>query len=175
MEGASELQISHLNNQRVAAEKIIRRYALFSTASGLIPFTGVDVLAATALQTQMVREIADVYDYDIDEQLLRTAITTGATAIAGRLLTEIINMLAESFSPLKGLVNSATQAAVTGFLTLEIGTLYQLKMERGENPSDIGVMDIVSHLVDQVQEGKWDPDKLSLTGQLGTFLQLAKG
>lgn len=175
MEPAKDLITIDLGAKRQEAEKIIRRYTLFSTASGLIPVTGVDVLAATALQTQMVRELAEVYDYDIDEQLIRTAITTGATAIAGRLLTEIVNMLAETFSPLRGLVNSATQAAISGFLTLEIGNIYQQKMERGENPSDIGVMDIVNHMVAQVQEGKWDPDKLSLTGQLGTFLKLVQG
>ncbi|MEM9525457.1 MAG: hypothetical protein AAGA31_02555, partial [Bacteroidota bacterium] len=57
-----------------------------------------------------------------------------------------------------------------GFLTLEIGHLYQSRMELGENPVDIEIMDIVNHIVDQVQEGKWDPAKLSLVHQMGTLV-----
>lgn len=158
---------SNLTEKSIEADKIIKRYALFSTASGLIPFIGIDVLAATAIQTKMVSDLADVYEYDIDDQLLRTVINTGITSVAGRILTQIAGSLAETITPLKMVINGATQAAVSGFLTLEIGNIYKSKMELGENPADIGVMEIVGHMVDQIQEGKWDPNKLSLTNQLG--------
>ncbi|MEM9258090.1 MAG: hypothetical protein AAGA62_00505 [Bacteroidota bacterium] len=42
--------------------------------------------------------------------------------------------------------------------------------ELGENPVDIEIMDIVNHIVAQVQEGKWDPAKLSLVHQMGTLV-----
>jgi uncharacterized protein (DUF697 family) len=157
----------NLGEKSTEADTIIRRYALFSTASGFIPFTGLDVLAATAIQTKMVNDLAEIYGYDIDDQLLRTVINTGITSVAGRLLTQIASSLAETITPLKMLVNGATQAAVAGFLTLEIGNIYKSKMELGENPADISVMEIVNHMVSQIQEGKWDPNKLSLTNQLG--------
>jgi len=165
---------ANLSEKSMEADKIIKRYALFSTGSGLIPFIGIDVLAATAIQTQMVRELADIYDYDIDDQLLRTVINTGITSVGGRILTQIAGSLAETITPLKMFVNGATQAAVSGFLTLEIGNIYKSRMELGENPADISVMEIVSHIVDQVQEGKWDPNKLSLTNQLGGMLTANK-
>ena len=157
---------SDLEAKRSEANDLIRRYALFGTATGLIPMVGVDILAATAVQTKMIKDLADVYEFDIDDQLLRTAITSGITAIGGRLITQVATMLAETVSPLKMFVGGATNAAVSGFLTLEMGNLYQTKMELGVNPADIGVMDIVNHIVAQVQEGKWDPAKLSLTHQL---------
>jgi uncharacterized protein (DUF697 family) len=164
-----------LSEKSAEADKIIKRYALFSTGSGLIPFIGIDVLAATALQTQMVRELADIYEYDIDDQLLRTVINTGITSVAGRILTQVAGSLAETVTPLKMFVNGATQAAVSGFLTLELGNIYKSKMELGENPADISVMEIAGHIVDQVQEGKWDPNKLSLTNQLGGMFSANKG
>lgn len=167
---AKEAVTVGLDAKQAEAETIIRRYALFGTASGLIPVMGVDVLAATAIQTKMIKDLADLYDYDIDDQLIRTAVTTGITAIGGRLLTAIAGTLAENITPMKMFVNGATQAAVSGFLTLEIGNIYKSKMELGENPADIGVMEIVNHIVAQVQEGKWDPNKLSLTSQLGNMV-----
>ena len=168
---AKSVATDNLSAKSAEADSIIKRYALFGTASGLIPVIGMDVLASTAIQTKMIKELAEVYEYDIDDQLVRTAITTGITALGGSLLTKVAGSLAQSFSPVRMFINGATQAAVSGFLTLEIGNIYKSKMELGENPSDIGVMDIVSHMVAQVQEGKWDPNKMSLTGQLGNLLQ----
>ena len=158
---------NNLTAKSAEADKIIKRYALFSTASGLIPLLGVDVLASTAVQTKMIHELSDVYGYDISDQLLRTVINTGVTSVAGSLMTQLAGSLAKTVTPLKMFVNGATQAAVSGFITLELGNIYKSKMELGENPADIGVMEIVNHIVNQVQEGKWDPNKLSLANQLG--------
>lgn len=169
-----ELATNNLEAKRAEAEKIISRYALLGTASGLIPIIGVDVLASTAIQTKMIRDLAEVYEYDVDDQLIRMALTTGITALGGRVITQIAGSLAQTFTPIKMFVNGATQAAVSGFLTLEMGRIYQSKMELGENPADIGVMEIVNHIVAQVQEGKWDPSKLSLTNQLSGMLKTNK-
>jgi len=35
-------------------------------------------------------------------------------------------------------------------------------------------MEIAGHMVDQIQEGKWDPNKLSLTNQLGGMFHANK-
>ncbi len=169
VEVAKHVMTPELEAKRQEANAIIRRYTLFGTVTGLIPNFGLDVVAATAVQTKMIKDMADVYGFDIDDQLLRTAITTGVTALGGRILSEMASMLADSISPLKMFLGSATQAAVSGFLTLEIGNLYQSRMELGENPADIGIMDIVNHIVAQVQEGKWDPSKLSLVHQMGAL------
>lgn len=167
---AKQSNTANLDAKQKEAEALIRKFALMGTASGFIPVMGVDVLASTAIQVKMIKDLAEIYDYDIDDQLMRMAITTGVTAVGGRLLNAMAGSLAQSFAPVKMFINGATQAAVSGFLTLEIGNIYKSKMELGENPSDIGVMDIVNHIVAQVQEGKWDPNKLSLSGQLGSMV-----
>ncbi|MTB51996.1 DUF697 domain-containing protein [Lewinella sp. W8] len=147
--------------QREEANSIIKRYALLGTATGLIPVFGLDVAANTALQTKMIKDLADVYEYDIDEQLLRTAITSGITSLGSRILTGIAAGLATSFPLFKTLASSAAQAAVAGFITMEIGRIYQAHMEEGQNPAEIDVMVIINHIVEQVQEGKWDPMKVA--------------
>ncbi|OAV44083.1 DUF697 domain-containing protein [Lewinella sp. 4G2] len=160
-----------LAEKREEANALIKRYALLGTASGLIPVFGLDVAASTALQTKMIKDLADIYEFDIDDQILRTVITTGVTALVGRVLTAAAGSLAQTISPLKMFVNGATQAAVSGFLTLEVGTLYQSQMELGQNPADITLMSIADHIIAQVKEGKWDPSKLSLTSQLGAIVK----
>lgn len=163
---AKEQHTADLDEKRMESDALIKRYSLLGTATGLIPVFGLDVAAATAIQTKMIKDLADIYEFDIDDQIMRTVITTGITALAGRVLTQAAGMLAGTITPLKMFVNGATKAAVSGFLTLEIGKLYQSKMELGQNPADITVMSIADHVIAQVKEGKWDPSKLSLTSQL---------
>ena len=149
------------------ADAVIRRYALFGTAAGLIPSFGLDVAALTAIQVKMIRELAEIYEYDVNDQMIRMTITTGVTALGGRLLTGIATSITKAFSPLKFLVGGATQAALSGFTTAEIGKIYQARLSSGENPADITVSEIVNHIVAQVQEGKWNPTKVG--GWKGNF------
>lgn len=162
-----------VDNKEEQADNIIRRYALFGTGTGLIPFFGLDVAALTAVQVKMIKDLADVYEYKIDEQMMRITISSGIVSLGGRLLTGVATSLAKSFSPLKFLIGGATQAALAGFMTAEIGKIYQARMSSGENPADITVNEVVNHIIAQVKEGKWNPTKVS--GWQGKFGYLMGG
>ncbi len=162
-----------VDNKQEQADNIIRRYALFGTATGLIPVMGIDVAALTAVQVKMIKDLADVYEYDIDDQMMRMTITSGITSLGSRLLTGVASSLAASFTPLKFLVGGATQAALSGFMTAEIGKIYQARLSSGENPADITVGEIVNHIIAQIKEGKWNPTKVG--GWQGKFGYLMSG
>lgn len=149
-----------LQNKNDRADSIIRRYALFGTATGLIPSFGLDVAVLTAVQVKMIKELADVYEYDVNDQMIRMTITTGVTSLAGRLVTAVASTITQAFSPLKFIVGGATQAALSGFLTAETGKIYQARMINGENPADITVTEIVNQVISMVQQGEWNPTKL---------------
>lgn len=151
-----------------AANAIVRKYALFGTATGLIPVFGVDVLALTAIQTKMVNDLAENYGYDLSDQLLQTTLTNGITALGGRVITGILTGVAKSFSPLKSLVGGALSAAFAGFLTAETGKIYQARMEEGQDPANIKVSDIIEHIILQLREGKFNPTNVK--GQFGYLL-----
>ena len=155
------------------ADAIIRRYALYGTAAGIIPSFGLDVAALTAIQVKMIRDLAELYEYDVNDQMIRMTITTGVTALGGRLLTGIAASITRAFSPLKFLIGGATQAALSGFTTAEIGKIYQARLSSGQNPADITVSEIVNHIVQQVQEGKWNPTRVG--GWKGSFGYLMRG
>ncbi|WP_020569645.1 YcjF family protein [Neolewinella persica] len=164
------IEITDMTAKNEQADALIGKYSLFGTATGLIPVAGVDVAAATAVQTKMIRDLAEIYGYDIDDQLLRTAITTGITAVGGRILSVVAETVAQSFTPLKMLVGGATSAAISGFLTYETGKVYQAQMQQGKDPMEIGVIEIVNHIVAQLQAGKLDPSSYSVKNQLSNFI-----
>jgi uncharacterized protein (DUF697 family) len=143
------------------ADSLIKRYALYGTATGLIPTFGLDVAALTAVQVKMIKDLADIYGYDVNDQMVRMTITTGITSLSGRLVTSLLTSLTKAISPLKFLIGGATQAALSGFMTAEIGKIYQARLSSGQNPADITVSEIVNHIVAQIQEGKWNPTKVA--------------
>jgi len=150
-----------MQNKNEQANSVIRRYALFGTATGLIPAFGLDVAALTAVQVKMIKELADIYEYDVDDQIIRMTITTGITSLAGRLVTSVATAVTRAFSPLKFIIGGATQAALSGFLTAETGKIYQARLADGQNPADVTVSEIVNHVISMVQEGKWNPTKVA--------------
>ncbi|THH36341.1 DUF697 domain-containing protein [Neolewinella litorea] len=153
------------------ADALIRKYALFGTAAGLIPSFGLDVIALTALQVKMIKELANIYEYDVEDQMIRMTITTGITSLGGRLITSVATSITKAFSPLKFLIGGATQAALSGFLTAEIGKIYQARLASGENPADVTVSEIVNHVVAQIQQGEWNPTKVAgFRGNFGYLL-----
>ncbi|MCP9236737.1 DUF697 domain-containing protein [Lewinella sp. JB7] len=150
-----------LQNKNEQADAIIKRYALFGTATGLIPTFGLDVAVLTGVQVKMIKELARVYEYDVDDQMIRMTITTGVTSLMGRLITGVATSITKAFSPLKFLIGGATQAALSGFLTAETGKIYQARLANGENPADITVSEIVNHVVAQIQQGEWNPTRVA--------------
>lgn len=164
------VELTNMTAKNEEADALITRYALFGTATGLIPTMGLDVAAATAVQTKMVRDLAEIYDYKIDDQLVRTALTMALSSVGGRILSTLANVVAGSFTPLKVLLGGATSAAVSGFLTYETGKIYQACMQEGKDPAEIGVIEIANHIVAQVKSGKWDPTSYSVQRQLSSFI-----
>lgn len=150
------------------AHEIIRKYALLGTATGLIPVFGIDVVAATAVQTKMVLDLSEVYGYDLEDQTYEVALSSGITALGGRVITGMITSLAKSFAPLESLVGSALSAAFAGFITSEIGQAYHTKMEAGHHPGKIKASDIVEHIIQQLRAGKFNPT--SIKGQFSYLL-----
>lgn len=151
-----------------AANAIVRKYALFGTATALIPVFGVDVAALTAVQTKMVNDLAENYGYDLSDQLMQTALTNGITSLASRVITGMLTGIAKSFTPLKSLVGGALSAAFAGFVTAETGKIYQARMEAGQHPADIKVSDIIDHIILQLREGKFNPTNVK--GQFAFLL-----
>lgn len=167
---AEAIEITDMAAKNEKADALIGRYSLLGTATGLIPIMGIDVAAATAVQTKMIRDLAEIYDFDVDDQLIRMAINNGITILGGRIVSIVAETVAQSFTPLKMLVGGATSAAISGFLTYETGKIYQARMQEGQNPMDIGVVDIVNHVIAQLQAGKWDPSSYSVKQQLTNFI-----
>lgn len=70
-----------MNSQKVKAEAIIRSHVLWSMGGGLIPIPLVDFAAVTAIQLEMLQQLARLYEVDYSQSTGKAFVSalTGTT------------------------------------------------------------------------------------------------
>jgi len=147
-------------------EKIIRQHALMASATGLIPFAGLDVAVVTAVQTRLVGELARAYRIAFDRHQVRIVLYALMTGVFSRAVALGAHRLFNSFSHFGKWADPLTNAAAAGFFTVAAGEIYRRHFEAGGTLDDFDL----NHFVDYLQH-------LIETGQLhpGTFSTLSSG
>ncbi len=118
--------------RRQAADRIVRRFAGYGAAAGLVPVPALDLAAITGVQVKMLAELAKCYDVPFAENAGRSYI---AALIGGLMPLSGVSLGAMSLVkgvPVIGTVLAA--AVVPGFAaasTWAIGRVFTIHFERG--------------------------------------------
>jgi uncharacterized protein (DUF697 family) len=147
-------------------DKIIQRHALMASATGLIPVTGLDVAAVTAVQTHLVAELARTYRVSFDRQQVRTVLYALMTGVFSRVIALGARRLFNAFSHFGKWADPLTNAAAAGFFTVAAGEIYRRHFEAGGTLEDFDLNHFVDHLQHLVETGQLHP---------GTFSTLSSG
>ena len=75
-----------MSDKYVAAQEIVKKYALFSAGAGLIPLPVVDFAAITALEVKMLQELGNLYGVPFKQEVVRPIV---AALIGGYTSTKI--------------------------------------------------------------------------------------
>lgn len=101
-----------------AAAKLVDRFALWSGGAGLIPLPFVDIAALAAVQLQMLRKLAAIYDVRFTENLGKSVLAS----LAGTLIPATSGMGFASAA--KGIPVVGTAVAITAMPALSAGATY---------------------------------------------------
>lgn len=132
-------------HQKVA--EILSSSVKWSAAGGVVPVPYLDLLAIGAVQVQMVRKIATLYQMDADEQNLKALIssllgTLAPAAVSTSLLGSSVKLV-----PIGGtLLGSAGMAAFAAASTYAIGKVFVRHFEGGGSIMDFSVEGIKEDL-----------------------------
>jgi uncharacterized protein (DUF697 family) len=75
-----------MSDKDVAAQEIVKKYALYAAGAGLIPFPVVDFAAITALELKMLRDLGALYGMPFEQDRVRPIV---ASLIGGYSSTKI--------------------------------------------------------------------------------------
>jgi uncharacterized protein (DUF697 family) len=114
-------------SDRATAEKIVNKHVLWSVAAGLVPFPLLDVVAVSAIQLDMLRQIAAEYGVSFSESEGKAWVSTLAGNLVAQVAASAIKLIPGVGSVLGGVASSG----VSGAATYAIGQVATNHFEQG--------------------------------------------
>lgn len=104
-------------SQRVQAEAIIRSHVLWAMGGGLIPIPLVDFAAVTAIQLEMLQQLANLYGVDYSKSNGKAFVS----ALTGTTLASLGASFVKAIPGIGTLIGGASMALTSGASTYAVG------------------------------------------------------
>ncbi|HNL06752.1 MAG TPA: DUF697 domain-containing protein [Chitinophagales bacterium] len=137
-------------SKKEQAQKVVQNHMLFAGGAGLVPLPGLDLIAVTAVQIEMLRQLSNLYGKDFSENQIKnyiSAITGGLVARAGASALKGIPVVGQ-------LLGSATMAITSSATTYAIGQVFVTHYESGGSNEDFDVETFKKMYEQELKKGK---------------------
>ena len=104
-------------NQKNQADKIIRSHMLWATGSGLIPIPLVDFAAVTAIQLEMLQQLADLYNVNYSKSKGKAFVY----ALTGTTIARLGASLFKAIPGVGSIIGGTSMALTSGASTYAVG------------------------------------------------------
>lgn len=136
------------------AQPIIRRHVIFSMSAGFIPVPIADIIAVTAVQLDMIRQLCKLYGQDYQDSsgkaLIGAIVGTTLSRLAARSVGSVLKTIPIIGSALGGM----TVSAFSGVATYAIGQVVAQHFASGGSITDFDSDKLRDFYQEQFQKGK---------------------
>lgn len=134
------------------SDSIIKSHALWSMGAGaLIPLPFVDSIGVAAIQMDMVRQMAKVYNVDFEDTKFKAIVS----AILGTFLARAGAKSIIKFIPIAGAyIGGAAMAIMSGASTYTLGELFKNHFENGGTMLDIDLDRMKRQFAEKFEKNK---------------------
>ncbi len=136
--------------RKKAADNVILNHTAWAAAVGVVPFVNIDMFAISALQLDMVRKLADIYNVDFEQNKGRaTIISLFGSGMAG-FGTRMVRWIPIIGLPLGGI----TMTVMAGTTTYATGEAFRRHFESGGTFLDIDFAKIQAFFKENFEKGR---------------------
>ncbi|AUC61524.1 conserved hypothetical protein, membrane [Cyanobacterium sp. HL-69] len=104
-------------SQKLEAEKIIRTHVLWAMGGGLIPLPLVDFAAVTAIQLEMLQQLANLYGVSYSQNMGKTFVS----ALSGTTLASLGSSFIKAIPGIGSIIGGASMSVTSGASTYAVG------------------------------------------------------
>ena len=148
-EPASEPRELNMDRSK-RADRIIHSHTLWSMGAGLIPVPIFDVLAVSAIQVDMLKQLAEAYDSDFTENMGKTFVA----ALTGGTFARVGASFIKAVPGVGTLVGGASMSVLSGASTYAVGQVAKRHYETGGNLVDIDLASATRRYDEALERGK---------------------
>ena len=139
-----------MSTQADIANNIVKSHVLWSMGAGLIPLPIIDMVAVTAVQLDMLKQLSAVYGHDFSE-------TSGKSWISALTGTYLARMGAQAVKAIPGvgsLLGGVSMAVLSGASTYAIGQVFIQHFESGGDLFNFDSERFKNFYKEQFEKGK---------------------
>ncbi len=140
----------HDDNLGRLADPIIRNHIIWSMGAGLIPMPIADVVAVSAVQLDMIKQMSRVYGIDFDEMQGKSLITTLVGSSFARLGASAIKLI----PGIGSVIGGVAMPVLSGASTYALGQVFKHHFETGGTFLDFDVSRLRKYYSEQFEKGK---------------------
>jgi uncharacterized protein (DUF697 family) len=138
------------SNKIESADKIIKNHVIWSMGAGFIPVPIADLFAVSAIQLDMIRQLAKVFDVDFKQTEGKAYITALTGSGLARLGARAIKFIPGIGSVMGGI----TMAALSGASSYAIGEVFKRHFETGGTFLDFDPERLKKYYDEKFEKGK---------------------
>ena len=143
------------------AEGIIRRNVLWSLGAGIVPVPVFDVLAVTAVQIKMLKELSELYEVKFTEGVAKKIIASLLTSLGGVGLGAVIGGSLAKLIPAVGTaLGVVTIPVMAGAFTHALGRVFLMHFESGGTVLDFDPLAMRTYFREEFERAKVAVTKL---------------
>lgn len=132
------------------ANDIIKNHIGFAASAGLIPIPGADLAAVTAVQLNMLRQLANLYQVKFMDNIGKNVIS----AIAGSSVARLAASLVKIIPGVGTVVGDMSMAAMSGASTYALGKMFSRHFANGGTLEDFDIKSSKKVYEDELKNGK---------------------
>jgi uncharacterized protein (DUF697 family) len=158
--GLSNTQNMQMQDKNQKASEIIRNHVGFSLGAALIPMPGADLLAVSAVQLSMLRQLAKLYQVGFMDVLGKNIISAVVGSSAARLGASLIKII-----PGVGtIIGELSMPALSGASTYALGKVVANHFQHGGSLDDLDLATARKGYETEILEGKQVVEEVSRAG-----------
>ena len=137
-------------NRSEEAGSIIKNHMIWSMGAGLIPVPVVDMFAVSAIQLDMIRQLATLYDIDFKQTEGKARIT----ALTGTGLARLGARAVKFIPGVGSVLGGVTMAVLSGATSYALGEAFKKHFETGGTMLDFDPARFIKYYNEKFEKGK---------------------
>lgn len=149
---AASLNLPHPcnKNKKPPSAEIIRNHMGFAAGAALVPFPGADLVAVSAVQINMMRQLTKLYQVPFMEELGKSIIA----AVVGGGAARIGASLVKAIPGVGTVIGSVSMPILSSASTWALGRVLANHLQQGGNLSDLDLSAAKKRYKSEIDEGK---------------------
>jgi uncharacterized protein (DUF697 family) len=135
-------------------DQIIREHVAFSMVAGAIPFPVVDIAAVTAIQLDMLKQIADRYEVDFNRERGKSLASALFSATVGSLVGRTGASMVKVIPGIGTILGIGSQIVLAGTTTYALGKVFDQHFNKRGTLDNFDVEEMKESFQDYLKKGK---------------------